>query len=157
METVLYRSKSDRMLGGVCGGLATYLGIDATLIRLFFVLLVLSPGMGVLIYLALWIIAPSESKIDANATWKGNVKESAENFGERAQTVGEEFGQAIRKPHPQAGIIIGGALVAVGTLLFIETLNISWLWWLDFDVIWPVLLIVGGATLLTRRSQGVLK
>lgn len=157
MQTVLYRSETDRMLGGVCGGLGNYLGIDSTLVRLFFVLLALGPGIGVLVYLALWVIAPSESRVGAGTTWKENIKESTENFSERAQTVGAEFGQAIRTPHPQAGLIVGGALIVLGSILFVETLHISWLWWLDFDILWPVLLIIGGGVILTRRTQGVLK
>ncbi|GAB4448244.1 MAG: PspC domain-containing protein [Chloroflexi bacterium OHK40] len=60
METRLARSKSDRMLGGVCGGLAHYFGIDATIVRLVFVLAVLS-GLSPLIYLILWIVMPQEA------------------------------------------------------------------------------------------------
>jgi phage shock protein C len=55
----LARSSSDRMLGGVCGGLARYFGIDATIVRLVFVVAVLS-GISPLIYLILWIVMPME-------------------------------------------------------------------------------------------------
>ncbi|GIV90098.1 MAG: hypothetical protein KatS3mg055_2616 [Chloroflexus sp.] len=55
----LTRSATDRMLGGVCGGLARYFGIDSTIVRLIFVLAVLS-GLSPLIYLVLWIIMPQE-------------------------------------------------------------------------------------------------
>lgn len=57
----LYRSRSDQMIAGVCGGLGQYLNIDPTLIRLIFVLLVLfGVGSGLLIYLALMIVVPLE-------------------------------------------------------------------------------------------------
>jgi phage shock protein C len=56
----LYRSSSEKMLGGVCGGLADFFGLDVTVIRLIFVLLAILGGHGVLIYLLLWIIAPQE-------------------------------------------------------------------------------------------------
>jgi phage shock protein C len=56
----LYRSKSNRKLAGVCGGLAQYFNVDATLIRVLFVLLAVLGGSGILIYLALWIIVPQE-------------------------------------------------------------------------------------------------
>lgn len=59
MDTRLVRSSSDRMVGGVCGGLARYFGIDATIVRLVFVLAVLS-GLSPLIYLILWIVMPQE-------------------------------------------------------------------------------------------------
>ncbi|MGB0388589.1 MAG: PspC domain-containing protein [Ardenticatenaceae bacterium] len=58
MKKKLYRSRSDQMLGGVCGGLAEYLGVDSTWVRLLFVLAGLFSGTGVLLYLALWVIVP---------------------------------------------------------------------------------------------------
>jgi phage shock protein PspC (stress-responsive transcriptional regulator) len=155
MKTVLYRSETDRMLGGVCGGLSDYLGIDSTFVRLFFALLFFGSGVGLLAYLALWIIMPSESTTFAGTTWKENIKDSTENFNERAQNVGKDFQQAMRSPHPQAGLIVGIALIALGGLLFIENLGIPWLNWLSFDMLWPVLLIVGGGALLLRRTQEV--
>ena len=54
----LYRSQSEKMFAGVCGGLGEYFGIDPTLVRLFFVLLALLGGHGVLVYLILWLIVP---------------------------------------------------------------------------------------------------
>jgi len=54
----LYRDPSDKMLGGVCSGLANFFGMDPTVIRLAFVLLTLLGGHGVLIYLVLWLIVP---------------------------------------------------------------------------------------------------
>jgi phage shock protein C len=55
----LRRSKTDRMLGGVCGGLAESLGVDATLLRIGLVALtLLGAGSGVIIYAAIWLIAP---------------------------------------------------------------------------------------------------
>jgi phage shock protein PspC (stress-responsive transcriptional regulator) len=61
----LTRSKDDRWLGGVCGGLAQYFNIDSTIVRVLFVLLALIIGGGLLIYLILWIIIPPESDDDA--------------------------------------------------------------------------------------------
>ncbi|WP_298817025.1 PspC domain-containing protein [Chloroflexus sp.] len=55
----LTRSATDSMIGGVCGGLARYFGIDSTIVRLIFVLAVLS-GLSPLIYIVLWIIMPKE-------------------------------------------------------------------------------------------------
>ena len=55
----LYRSRRQRMLAGVCGGLAEYFNIDPTWVRLFFVLFFFL-GLGILaiIYILLWIIVP---------------------------------------------------------------------------------------------------
>ena len=56
----LYRSKSNRQLAGVCGGLAQYFNIDPTLVRVLFILLAVLGGSGLVLYLAMWIIVPSE-------------------------------------------------------------------------------------------------
>jgi len=154
MNILLYRSNTDRMLGGVCGGLAGYLGIDVTLVRLFFVLLAMGTGLGVLIYFVLWIVAPDEKQLANGTTWEDNFKDSAKNFGARARSVGEEFGQAVRTPHPKSGTIIGTALIVAGSLLFIDNLAIPWLWWFNFDILWPGLLVLAGSILIFRRARG---
>ena len=55
----LYRSRKDRMIAGVCGGLADYFNIDVTWVRLIFVLLFLAGGCALLIYLIMWLIVPN--------------------------------------------------------------------------------------------------
>ena len=62
-EKKLYRSESDRMLGGVCGGIAEVYDFDPSLIRLITLFLVLSAGSGLLVYLIAWIIIPTESEL----------------------------------------------------------------------------------------------
>ena len=56
----LYRSRTDRKLAGVCGGLAQYFNIDPTLIRVLFVVLAVLGGSGLIIYLLMWLIVPNE-------------------------------------------------------------------------------------------------
>ena len=59
MQTIkLYRSNSDKMVAGVCGGLGEFLGLDPTLVRLIFALLALLGGHGIILYLIMWIIVP---------------------------------------------------------------------------------------------------
>lgn len=58
----LYRDTDDKILGGVCSGIASYLGIDMTIVRLLFAIITLGGfGTGFLIYLALWILLPKRS------------------------------------------------------------------------------------------------
>jgi phage shock protein C len=57
----LYRSRKDRMLAGVCGGLATYMGIDPTIVRLIFVISVfVTFSTSFFLYLIFWLIIPEE-------------------------------------------------------------------------------------------------
>ena len=60
MEKKLYRSRTDKKVCGVCGGLAKYLGMDATIIRLIVVLLTLFVGGGLIAYLICALVIPEE-------------------------------------------------------------------------------------------------
>ena len=138
MERRLTRSKSDRMVGGVCGGLGEYLGIDPTFIRIIFFIMVFGGGAGFWIYLLLWFLIPEEDK------------ETSKDFGERVRNMGDDFTKSVSSPHPKSGLIVGGGLILLGLFWLVEQLNLSWLWWWDFDVLWPFLLIIGGVILLYR-------
>lgn len=63
----LYRSRTDLMLGGVCGGLAKYLAVDPAIVRLVFLMLLFLGGGGFWIYLILWIITPVEPLPDSSS------------------------------------------------------------------------------------------
>ena len=65
MATQLYRSRSNKKLGGVCGGIADYFGVDATLVRLFTLILIFWAG-GFIFYLLAWILLPEESAYHHN-------------------------------------------------------------------------------------------
>ena len=56
----LYRSRKNRLIGGVCGGLGDYFRIDPVIIRIILIVLLLSFGTGILLYLIAWIIIPLE-------------------------------------------------------------------------------------------------
>jgi phage shock protein C len=58
----LYRSEKEKILGGVCGGLGEYFGIDPTIIRFLWLLFFLAYGVGVLAYIIAWIIIPKNPK-----------------------------------------------------------------------------------------------
>lgn len=58
----LYRSESDRMIAGVCGGIAETYDLDPTLVRLVTIVLIFS-GLSPLLYLLAWIIIPAESEV----------------------------------------------------------------------------------------------
>lgn len=60
MEKKLYRKSNGKMIAGVCAGLADYLNIDVTVVRLLAAILILCAGSGLLIYLIAWIIMPSD-------------------------------------------------------------------------------------------------
>ncbi len=56
----LYRSRDQRMLFGVCGGIGEYFDFDPTLVRLIFIIFALVFGSGILLYILMWLIIPEE-------------------------------------------------------------------------------------------------
>jgi phage shock protein C len=152
MKAKLYRSSTDRMLAGVCGGLGAYLALDPVLIRLFFVLLTIGGGSGVLIYLLLWILIPGgEQGVVGSET---TIRTGAEEIAARARTFGADVRASFQSGNPQSGLIVGVALMVLGGMFLAQNLHVVWLRWLDFDVLWPLLLIAGGAALIWRRMKG---
>ncbi|KAA3648766.1 MAG: PspC domain-containing protein [Chloroflexi bacterium] len=123
----LYRSRSDRWMAGVCGGLANYLGIDSSIVRIFFALLTFANGIGLLIYIVMAIVMP----------------QAPEGFEESAPTVP-------LWENRQASYLVGTGLVLLGVFYLVDNLNLPWLYWLDFGFLWPVALIFAGSLLLLR-------
>lgn len=148
MTNRLYRSQTDRMLGGVCGGLAKYLQIDLTIIRLFFVVLTLLGGFGPLLYLILWVVIPLEGQVDETPH-----SMDGEEIKERAEMVKDEFVNAVKQPSQNSARFIGIALVLAGIYIFVKELHIPWLSWLDSGVIWAGLILLAGIVLLIRATR----
>ncbi len=151
MKGKLIRSRTDRMVSGVCGGLAEYLGIEAVWVRLFFVLTAMANGFGLLVYLILWIIMPEAGREDA--TTGQTIESNIEEVAGKAEEFAKNVGSAVRGgPNRQAGIIVGVALIGLGVVFLMDTLHIFT--WLSFDRLWPLVLIAGGLALLVNRMRG---
>ncbi len=148
----LYRSRTDRFLGGVCGGIGKYLAIDPTIIRLIFLVLLFTQGFGFLIYLILWILLPVEGGAETST---GSV---GDRLGEGMKGVGEDIRNVAQTPHPQAGLWFGAGLIVLGVVLFAERLGemlgLGWLTqWVNWSTLWPILIIVLGVALILRGSR----
>jgi phage shock protein C len=82
------RRGSDRIIGGVCSGLAAYFGVDVVLVRIAFVILALiPPGIGVILYLALWFLMEPAQGAPTSAT---------RNIGDRLRSMGDEIREDFR-------------------------------------------------------------
>ncbi len=152
MQTRLYRSRTDSVIGGVCGGLGRYLGIDPTLVRLFFVLLALGSGIGLFAYILMWILIPPEGAETADVSQ--TARDGANEIAERARSMGEDLRRGFSGSDMRSGAIIGAALILAGVYFLMRTLDLPWMRWLDFDLLWPALLVVAGVVLLWRRAKG---
>lgn len=94
-EKRLVRSRTDRLIFGVCGGLGQYLGVDSNLVRLAFVVLTLFSGAGILLYLALALIMPAEGA--AEIPPREALRENLRELRESAVELGREVRGAIRR------------------------------------------------------------
>lgn len=64
MEKKLYRSNTDKKIGGVCGGIAEYLKIDSTVLRLIIAVISLFYGTGIILYIIAWFVIPEKPDFD---------------------------------------------------------------------------------------------
>ena len=138
----LYKSRTDRMWTGVSGGLAEYLDIDSTFVRIAWVVIgILTAGFAIIAYVALVIIMPERPKEAA--------MESLEKAAEPAHS-----GEAApdRRQGRQRSVVFGAVLVAIGGLLLAHNFNL--LNWLDLGRFWPVVLILLGLLFIVRRIGG---
>ncbi len=151
MNSKLYRSRTDKMLGGVCGGLAQHLKVDPTLVRLLFVLAALANGLGIIAYLVMWVVVPleGEGQVPAQETMRAGAEEIAQKARELGEGVREAAVQRRIEPASLAGII----LVVLGVVFLAQTLNLWWLRWMSPGVLWPAALIVVGLVLLAQRAR----
>ncbi|HEX5689549.1 MAG TPA: PspC domain-containing protein, partial [Roseiflexaceae bacterium] len=101
MQSRLMRSRTESMIAGVCGGLAEYFGLDPVIVRLIFVLVTLTTGIGFIVYPVLWIVMPKAGTKaatpplftqDANA-WRQRVNE----FGQEVAQAGQQISQEVRQ------------------------------------------------------------
>jgi phage shock protein C len=74
MEKKLYRSKDERMIWGICGGLAKYFNVDPTIVRVVAVLTIVFGGWGILAYIILRFVVPLEPQKAADDDTAGVVK-----------------------------------------------------------------------------------
>ena len=154
MSGLLSRSRTNVMIGGVCSGLADFLGVNPLLIRLFFLILIFGNGVGIFLYSLLWIVIP----LDGHVSRSVPIIQMSNGGSERYLIMKEptnDVGGLLKEPQFQVGLLVGILLILAGFSYLLPNLRSQWLTWLKFDLIWPILLIFGGLALLIRRPKGV--
>jgi len=146
-ERRLYRSRKERMIWGVAGGLAEYLDVDPVLVRIGFVLLTFANGVGLLLYVLMAIVVPSEERI---ASGEAAVGEAAEHGG-TAQGRVQEVEVPLEETQRRRRSVLGLFLIAVG--LFILLGNVGFFSWFQWERSWPLLVIALGVAILLASVQ----
>lgn len=137
MEKKLQRDTNNKVIGGVCSGLANYFEIDASIIRLLFVFMFLFASAGFWIYLIFWIVMPVGQGVQ-NGT--SNFVSSDGTSEVSAET--ENDSQKVTKS--KGSLVVGLILIGVGAIALLHRYvpQISW------ETAWPILLILLGLFLI---------
>lgn len=149
MSTRLERSPTNRVIGGVCGGIAEYLQVDATLVRVFFVIAaVFTAGLFFLAYVVLLVLMPMPGQ---PAPF---VQQSPASPGGPADA-GATTTRVAPRPDPEAAerrrATIGYFLVALGAVFLLGNLGAFRI--VRWDVIWPLVFVAFGVLLLAQRVR----
>lgn len=153
MNDRLYRSRDDRMLAGVAGGLAEYWDADPSLIRLVWALLVIfTGGIALLVYIVMAIVVEEDPGVPVVTTasevptWQPAPDwRSQRAAGKAAAREARRAARASRGDSPRTGtLIVGGALVLFGTWFLLEEL----VPWFRADLFWPLALVGLGVLIL---------
>lgn len=138
----LYRSETCRIIGGVAGGIGEYTKIDPTIIRLVFVLLTIFGGSGILLYLVLWIVVPTESFV---STTNDQIKENIEEMRGKVKGIAMSMKIENRSTNKSWWAIL---LILFGIILVLQNFGF---YNLDFGKLWPFILILLGILILRKR------
>jgi phage shock protein C len=145
MNGRLYRSTTDRMISGVAGGLADYLNLDPSLVRIVWaVLMFVTGGLFFLVYIVMWIVLP-EATGGTDPRWRDVTPGAADDPAAGEAGAGPRpFARTDRIGSGNGRLIFGLVLITLGAyfLLRNDLPDIAW------DRFWPVLLVLAGAALL---------
>lgn len=151
MYKKLYRSVTDKMIGGVCGGLAEYFAIDPVIVRLIFVLAVIFGGSGILAYIILWIVIPQKPYIITpfnNEQTKNNS--TATNDEKKTENAQSNMNFGYDKPQNNKTIFAGAFLIVLGGIFLLDNFVPRF----HFGDFWPLILIgLGIAIILNAKDN----
>lgn len=130
MDRQLYRSRQNKVIAGVCGGIAEYFRIDPVIVRILWIALG-AFGAGIFIYIIAAFLVPERPKMDFYDT----------NTAER------DYGSNV---DPQKNkLVLGGALVLIGVIFMLREV----FHWFDIKLFWPLILILVGAAIVYRDRR----
>ncbi|MGE5401336.1 MAG: PspC domain-containing protein [Ignavibacteriales bacterium] len=148
MRERLYRSRTDKMLAGVAGGIAEYFDIDPVIVRIIFVVAVLTTGpIGLLAYILFWIVVPYREDVVVSPA--GTYQTAQEPVSGEAAP-GQET--------PKAGVhvsnrkpVFGLILIIVGMIFLAE----RFFPYFEVHHFWPLILVAIGVGLLLKSSKKI--
>ena len=166
----LYRSRIDRTIAGVCGGLAKYFDIDPTLVRVLFVVSIFIGGGGIIAYIILWIVVPEEQIIfqsagqdsqthqsDSDSEESNTNQESSKfdssNFNSeinnKVNDAANEINKILDEARSNKKVLGATILILLGVLFLLDNLLPHF----DFGDYWPIILIAIGVGIIIKATR----
>lgn len=150
MERRFLRKANDKVFGGVCSGLAEYINVDKSLIRIITLIAIIASGVipGLLLYFLCVIIVPYDTQTQAGGGPYTNNYDNSRYSQENSYGPGDDYREP-REPG-NSRVVFGVILVAIGVFLFAR----MFFGWLDWRYIFAGLLVFGGLYMLlgSRKS-----
>ena len=133
----LSRNSMNKVIGGVCSGLAEFFGLDVALVRIAFVIAFMFASFGFWLYIILWIVLPVEGQ------------QSTVN-NQQSESVSESVSEPVSKSESKVKSVLAGSFVILIGLLFLinNFIPINWVWKL-----WPLILVAIGVVMIVTSSK----
>ncbi|MEI8216745.1 MAG: PspC domain-containing protein [Eubacteriales bacterium] len=174
MEKRLYKSSTDKMISGVCGGIAEYLDVDPVLIRVVAVISIFFGGAGIIAYIVAAIIMPTreeafrknsnepvyDRKYSQESSTANREESSKESTSETTQSPGSTESQKkwddgndgktdrSQKSNRDFRILFGLCLIGLGTFFVLR----QFIYWLNFSFVIALVFIIMGLYLILKRN-----
>lgn len=150
MEKRLYRDELNKKIAGVCAGLAEYLNVDVTIVRVIFALALVLKGSGALVYLVLWVVLPKKPYYINNPTVDYTVPPQSQPYNPFANNASVPPFAMPQKKRSNGGLYAGIAMVLFGSLFLIKEFDIFP--FINFQQVWPVVFIILGVVVIFGGS-----
>jgi len=138
MNKRMYRSHKEKMIGGVCGGIAEYFDIDPVFVRILFVVAVFAGGSGILGYIICWIIIPQQPYTIPVTPTAAAPQEA------------QPQPAPVSEPNNHKGSMTAGiVLIVIGGLFLAD----NFLPHFHFRDFWPIIMILLGIAILTKTPK----
>ena len=135
----LERNPMNRVIGGVCSGLADYFGLDVALVRIAFAIAFLFASFGFWLYVILWIVLPERSQ---QTTDNGQQGQSQQTTDDGQQSI-------VKSESKVKSVLAGSFVILIGLLFLINNfIPINWVWKL-----WPLILVAIGVVMIVTSSK----
>jgi phage shock protein C len=140
MQKRIYKSRKDKIIDGVCGGLARYLEIDPVLVRLLWALLIFLGGTGIILYIIAMIIMPREPLEEASSETRSSAVSEGSNSDERIDS--------------RTRVVIAAALIFFGIAFLLSTFTTLFIFSGAFWKVFVGVVLIAGGGYIVFRSFG---